>query len=85
MATPSELQDEQGTERGLSRRSLLSRSATGVGIALTGNLAGWFGTQNAIAVAAGPAAPATGRSSTTRTASSRCPRASRTRSSPSRA
>jgi secreted PhoX family phosphatase len=32
------------TDHGISRRSLLSRSATGVGIALTGNLTGLFGT-----------------------------------------
>jgi hypothetical protein len=35
------------TDQGLSRRSLLGRSATGVGIALAGNLAGIFGTGTA--------------------------------------
>ena len=45
-------------EGGLSRRTVLSRSAAGLGIALTGSLNGLFGTS---ASAAGPAPRATAR------------------------
>ena len=46
-------------ERGLSRRTVLSRAAAGLGIALTGSLNGLFGTTASAAGAAAP--PATAR------------------------
>src|SRR4051812_29121489 len=45
MSTTPASDDHPDAAPGISRRSLLARSATGIGIALTGNVSGLFGAQ----------------------------------------
>src|ERR671925_465050 len=51
MATSPDLRHDPEPARGLSRRSMLTRSATGLGLALTGSLDGLFGAGAAPALA----------------------------------
>ena len=51
MATSPDLREEPEPVRGLSRRSMLTRSAPGLGLALSGSLEGLFGTGAAPALA----------------------------------
>ena len=70
---PQPRPDADDDERGLSRRTVLTRSASTVGLALTGGFTGLFGTDAVAQDGKRIAGPATARSSTTPRACSSLP------------
>jgi hypothetical protein len=93
MATSPDAPSAPAKDHGLSRRSVLTRSAAGLGIALSGSLNGLFGTESALGDnhrdgggdGNGADKPAGYGPLATRPGCSRCRPASRTRSSRARA
>ena len=94
MATSPDAPSAPAKDHGLSRRSVLTRSAAGLGIALSGSLNGLFGAETALARDGHGNGGGNGRGAdtaagygplATRPGCSRCRPASRTRSSRARA